>query len=518
MFGHGRETLIHSLLEIGPLPAPQIRRTRGEQSLGPSDFAEPQAGFDGDDVGHVPLPRRFVALADGLATLRSLSQPEHRRHCNTRQQHDECCRNAAYEHTVPPHELRRAIGRRRRTCQHRLARQVPLDVRRQLRRRAVAPRPVLLQRLHRDPVEITRELTSQGRSVRLPELRRLRRTLTLQRAQPRTRFRRLVLADLATDLVEPGSSQLPRLEGQRTHQQLVEHHAERVHVGPRVHVLSGHLRLFRTHVLGRADQHAHLGEQGLLGQPVLDRLGHTEVDDLGRRLAVLIRHQHVGRLQVAVDDRLLVGVLNAVADLLEQLQTLLRGQAVAVAVLGDRHALHVLHGEVGPAALGRPGVEHLGHARMVHHRQRLPLGLEAGHDLLGVHAVLDDLERDLASHRLGLLGEVDHAHAAFAETLQDAIGANSLGHGGRSWWSQLGRIQILAILALVRPGLAEQARRSLVVCQQGLDFRAKFGIAGARLIEKGLPLTGIELTGLQEQSPDLVVITSAHDPLRPRWS
>jgi hypothetical protein len=34
---------------------------------------------------------------------------------------------------------------------------------------------------------------------------------------------------------------------------------------------------------------------------------------------------------------------------------------------------------------------------------------------LGVHAQLDDLERDAAAHRLGLFGDIDHAAAAFAE-------------------------------------------------------------------------------------------------------
>ena len=35
----------------------------------------------------------------------------------------------------------------------------------------------------------------------------------------------------------------------------------------------------------------------------------------------------------------------------------------------------------GRPGLGRAGVEHLGDVRMVHQRQRLPLGLEAGDDL-----------------------------------------------------------------------------------------------------------------------------------------
>ena len=44
---------------------------------------------------------------------------------------------------------------------------------------------------------------------------------------------------------------------------------------------------------------------------------------------------------------------------------------------------------------------------MVHHRQSLPLGLEPGDDLPGVHAGLDDLQRHPAADRFLLLGHVD---------------------------------------------------------------------------------------------------------------
>ena len=51
--------------------------------------------------------------------------------------------------------------------------------------------------------------------------------------------------------------------------------------------------------------------------------------------------------------------------------------------------------------------------------------------LRGVHARLDDLEGDLPLDRLGLLGQPDVAHAAFAELLQQLVRAN--GHtDGRS--------------------------------------------------------------------------------------
>ena len=72
----------------------------------------------------------------------------------------------------------------------------------------------------------------------------------------------------------------------------------------------------------RADQGAELGEQRPLGQPLLGRLGHAEVDHLGHRPVVVHGHQDVRRLDVAVDDPLLVRVLDRLADRDEQLEPL----------------------------------------------------------------------------------------------------------------------------------------------------------------------------------------------------
>jgi len=51
--------------------------------------------------------------------------------------------------------------------------------------------------------------------------------------------------------------------------------------------------------------------------------------------------------------------------------------------------------------------------------QRLPLGLEAGDDLFGVHAELDDLEGDAAAHRFLLLSHIDHTTATLADLLKE---------------------------------------------------------------------------------------------------
>ena len=56
-------------------------------------------------------------------------------------------------------------------------------------------------------------------------------------------------------------------------------------------------------------------EERLIGELLVDRLGDAEVDDLGHRPAIVQRHQHVRRVDVAMDDALLIGVLHGKADL-----------------------------------------------------------------------------------------------------------------------------------------------------------------------------------------------------------
>ena len=126
---------------------------------------------------------------------------------------------------------------------------------------------------------------------------------------------------------------------------------------------------------------AELGGERAVGQPLLDRLGDAEVDHLRHRLSVGHPDQDVGRLEVAVDDALLVRVLDGAADADEQLEPAAEIEAVPVAVLGDRLARHELHDEVGAALVGGAGVEHPGDVGMVHQRERLALALEAGEHL-----------------------------------------------------------------------------------------------------------------------------------------
>ena len=94
---------------------------------------------------------------------------------------------------------------------------------------------------------------------------------------------------------------------------------------------------------------------------------------------------------------------------------------VLVAVIGDLDPAHQFHDEIRPASIRRARVQDLGNVRMVHHRQRLALGLEPRDDALGVHAQLDDLQRHPTAHRLFLFGHINDAATAFTDLLQDFI-------------------------------------------------------------------------------------------------
>ena len=58
---------------------------------------------------------------------------------------------------------------------------------------------------------------------------------------------------------------------------------------------------------------------------------------------------------------------------------------------------------------------------MVHNGERLPLGLEAGDDLLGVHPQLDDLQRHPAADGSLLVGQVDLAKSTFADAFDEFV-------------------------------------------------------------------------------------------------
>ena len=137
----------------------------------------------------------------------------------------------------------------------------------------------------------------------------------------------------------------------------------------------------------------------------------------------------------------------------------------------------------GRPALRRSRIEHFGDVRMVHHRQRLPLGLEAGDHLPRVHARLDDLERDRPLDRLGLLGHEHDAHAAFADLLQQLVRPDDRAGplGDRPVDGSAGFVDISSV---------QETIFSLVGPQKELYALPQCNVSTARVVEKLVPLLG----------------------------
>ena len=142
---------------------------------------------------------------------------------------------------------------------------------------------------------------------------------------------------------------------------------------------------------------------------------------------------------------------------------------------------------------------------MVHHRQGLPLGLEAGDHLPRVHARLDDLERDGPLDRLGLLGHEDDAHAAFADLLQQLVGADdragTFGDASGRW--SIGRIRMRAP--------QENCPASIVRCQKSIRpalARSAISAAGFVKIRRALDRVGVSDAACERSSS--LMLMAAH--------
>jgi len=152
---------------------------------------------------------------------------------------------------------------------------------------------------------------------------------------------------------------------------------------------------------------------------------HAEVDDFGSGPAIDLFDEDVGGFEVAMDDGLVVGVLDAIADADEELEAFADGEFVEIAVIGDGDTVDLFDHEVWTALWCGARVEDFGDGGMLHQGEGLPFGLETGNDFASVHADFDELHGDTAIDGHLLLRAPDLAHAAFADEVQHLVAAHS---------------------------------------------------------------------------------------------
>ena len=194
---------------------------------------------------------------------------------------------------VAADQLLKLIKIARRPGHHWFVVQMPLNIRREAVGRLVAARAVFFQRFHDDPVQVAAHQMNQFRRLRLAPLRRHRQFPGEHRAQPRRRPRRFVFADRPADFIQPGPQHFFGAERRLAREQFVKQNPQRIDVATRVNVHRAHLRLLRAHVGRGANELLERGEQGLIRQAAVRRLGNAKVNHLGHRHPIAHRHQYI---------------------------------------------------------------------------------------------------------------------------------------------------------------------------------------------------------------------------------
>ncbi len=199
-------------------------------------------------------------------------------------------------------------------------------------------------------------------------------------------------------------------------------------------------------------------------------------------------------------DQLGVGVGHRVADSRQQLDPRTHVQGLCAREIGERGAGHVLHRVPRPAVGGEATIEEARDVRMIEPGEDAPLLHEAAHDLVAVHAALEQLERNLLHEAaVAALGEIHLAHAAATEQALQLERAD--GVAGRCAGRGFGRLRAEAIDhgRRHRAHAVVEHAAAAVGGEQALDFGGEFRVLAMQLRDPRRARRIVEIQHLVEQ-------------------
>ena len=198
-------------------------------------------------------------------------------------------------------------------------------------------------------------------------------------------------------------------------EQFVENDSHGIHIRPNIEFIGLGGELLGAHVLQRADQLPDVGVHGGQCSIRVRTASNAEVDDLRRTVST---DEDVARLQVTVDDPLLMPVGDRFTDPAKQCDAGVRRQGMVARVVdqgfgvGD-HFHHEVRDHRARHAL-QPNRVDLGDARVRQAGEHLRLVLEPFHEGGRDDARADDFDGDRATG-LVLQALVDSPHAAIGD-------------------------------------------------------------------------------------------------------
>jgi hypothetical protein len=199
--------------------------------------------------------------------------------------------------------------------------------------------------------------------------------------------------------------------------------------------------LLGRHVIGGAERHATHRQPGVValiaGQRHARQIALIEWPrdaEIGQQQAAIGMQQQVGGFHVAVNDAMLVGVVERAGDLVDVGQRLRDGErALPRQQLGERAIGQVGHDEIGEVVLLAKLIDRHD-VGMVERGGRVGLAPEARQEerplaSIGQQLRAQDFDGDRAPGPL-LLREVDRAHAARAQPPLNVAGAEPYANQG----------------------------------------------------------------------------------------
>jgi hypothetical protein len=239
----------------------------------------------------------------------------------------------------------------------------------------------------------------------------------------------------------------------------------------------------------------------LTGPFLIEELGDAEVEQLR---AAFGGDQDVGGFDVAVNDQMLMGILDSRADLLEQAEPPADVQPVLVAVTIETDSVDVFHRQVRHTVFARTPIEQAGDVGVIQVGQDLPFGPEPARQGAGGHQAVDELDRDLLLELLvSALCQVDGAHAATTQCAQDTVTPDQAPR--RHVFDFGPRACDCAIHARVERGTSlrragQQAENLVLQCE----------VIAAAFRQPAVELARVESAGLFEQFPDTLRTRLGH--------
>ena len=155
----------------------------------------------------------------------------------------------------------------------------------------------------------------------------------------------------------------------------------------------------------------------------LQQLGDTEVEQFDGAIGC---DDDVARLDVAVNDKVLVRVLNGIAHAKKQRQALLQAKPLLFAVVQNWRPFNILHRQERQPILRFSAIQKASDVRMIQIGEYLPLGAEPPDQFRARKARAENLDGDfLFELIISALGQEHLTHATDADSIEDAVGADS---------------------------------------------------------------------------------------------